>query len=908
MLSAGGVLAAACALREDGGSGPGLVGYAVPRNGGRIDEDAIREHLRSLLPAYMVPPIVEPLDALPLLASGKLDRSALPAPRAREPGDGGSGPRPRSPAEARIVRVWRDLFRPRPVSVEDDFFRDLGGHSLLAARMVSELRRDPGFAAVSVADVYDCPTVRTLAARLEGRVPSPGTPAGDRPADTLPGEGRRHFAAGLLQVPGLYAVAALQGFQAAGPFLAYFLLVGNGSSRAAAAAWAAGIALAATPLAMAAAVSAKWILLGRVEAGAHPLWGWFYVRWWLSQTLVAAAHPALLARTPLLPLFYRLLGARIGRDVHMSTDRVGAFDLLSIGDGTTVDEEVSLFGSAVRDGRLHVGPIRIGSGCRIGTRSSLCEGSVVEDGARLEDLSLLPRGGRVPAGETWAGSPARPVAAPVGSLPPRPERGPIRRAAIAAAYALLVALLPLVLLAAYVPGLALLVTVDPLSDPLRYLAVAPVVGGSFILLFAVEVVLLKWLLVGRVRPGTYPEHGWFCLRYWVVEQLLGMSIDHAGQVRATLYLPPWFRALGARLGRFVELSTATAAPPDLLRIDEGGTVADEASVGSPRVEGGWMILEATRIGRRAFVGNSASIRSGAAMGEGSLVGVLSISPADPREAARPGAAWLGSPPIALPRREHGAPFPDARTYRPPRPLVLARGAFELLRITLPSAGFLLVAASTVVSSLLLWERAGPVAALLLLPAAYAAGCALVLAGVLAAKWILMGRYRPFTRPLWSPFVWRLELSNALYEFLAAPLALEPMRGTPFLPWYLRLMGVRAGRRVFANTTGFIEFDLVAVGDRAALNDDCVLQSHLFEDRVLKASRLRIGADCSVGGDSVVLYDAEMEDRSTLDALSLLMKGERLPAGTSWAGVPAARPDRPGEPDRAAPGGSRGASR
>jgi hypothetical protein len=125
---------------------------------------------------------------------------------------------------------------------------------------------------------------------------------------------------------------------------------------------------------------------------------------------------------------------------------------------------------------------------------------------------------------------------------------------------------------------------------------------------------------------------------------------------------------------------------------------------------------------------------------------------------------------------------------------------------------------------------------------------------------------------------------------------EPSQGTPLLPWYFRLLGARIGRRVYSHTTGLLEWDLVEVGDRAALNDDCVLQTHLFEDRVLKASRLRIGADCTVGAVSVVLYDSKMEDGSRLDALSLLMKGETLPAGTAWAGIPASWRD-PGSASR-----------
>jgi len=162
----------------------------------------------------------------------------------------------------------------------------------------------------------------------------------------------------------------------------------------------------------------------------------------------------------------------------------------------------------------------------------------------------------------------------------------------------------------------------------------------------------------------------------------------------------------------------------------------------------------------------------------------------------------------------------------------------------------------------------------------------VLGVVALAKWALMGRYRPFERPLWSPFIWRLELANALYEFLATPLALVALRGTPFLPWYLRLLGARIGRRVYLRTTGFLEFDLTAIGDGCALNEDCVLQTHLFEDRVLKASHVTIGAGCSVGAASVVLYDSEMEEGARLDALSLLLKGEVLPARSFWAGLPA----------------------
>jgi carbonic anhydrase/acetyltransferase-like protein (isoleucine patch superfamily) len=60
---------------------------------------------------------------------------------------------------------------------------------------------------------------------------------------------------------------------------------------------------------------------------------------------------------------------------------------------------------------------------------------------------------------------------------------------------------------------------------------------------------------------------------------------------------------------------------------------------------------------------------------------------------------------------------------------------------------------------------------------------------------------------------------------------------------------------------------------------------------MKMSTAHIGARCSVGGGSLVLYDTLMEEASSLGSLSLLMKGEVLPAGTSWEGIPAQRAKR-----------------
>src|SRR5262249_30107106 len=84
---------------------------------------------------------------------------------------------------------------------------------------------------------------------------------------------------------------------------------------------------------------------------------------------------------------------------------------------------------------------------------------------------------------------------------------------------------------------------------------------------------------------------------------------------------------------------------------------------------------------------------------------------------------------------------------------------------------------------------------------------------------------------------------------------------------------------------------VSVGDGAAVAGQAALQTHLFEDRVMKMAAVTVGADCVVGSRAVVLYDAVLEAGSELEALSLAMKGETLPAGTRWRGIPS-RPAQP----------------
>ena len=151
---------------------------------------------------------------------------------------------------------------------------------------------------------------------------------------------------------------------------------------------------------------------------------------------------------------------------------------------------------------------------------------------------------------------------------------------------------------------------------------------------------------------------------------------------------------------------------------------------------------------------------------------------------------------------------------------------------------------------------------------------------------VIGRYRPRVEPLWSPFVRRTEFVTGLYEAAAVPAGVGLLVGTPFLPPVLRWFGVRVGKRTWIGTTYITEFDLVEIGDDATVGLEASLQTHLFEDRVMKMSVVTIKPGATIGTRSIVLYDSVVGDDVCLGSLSLLMKGEHLTAGSRWRGIPA----------------------
>jgi amino acid adenylation domain-containing protein len=138
-----GVRQAVVMLREDRPGDARLIAYAVLHPHSTATPAQLQEHLRQLLPSYMLPSIIVLLQSLPLTSSGKVDRLALPAPSTTAAPASLSLVAPRTRAEAAIAEIWQELLDLDQVGAHDNFF-DLGGHSLLAMQAISLVKKRLG--------------------------------------------------------------------------------------------------------------------------------------------------------------------------------------------------------------------------------------------------------------------------------------------------------------------------------------------------------------------------------------------------------------------------------------------------------------------------------------------------------------------------------------------------------------------------------------------------------------------------------------------------------------------------------------------------------------------------------------------------------------------------------------------
>ncbi len=894
-----GVREAACSVQGEGASRL-LAAHVVPDDEALPPTFAALERaVRAALPEYMVPARFALRSSLPRTVGGKIDRKALPSiaddrHRAERPV---ANALPVNEREQGLCAAFAAVLGllPANIGTGDDFFA-LGGDSLRAAMLVSRLRRHGDGAQYTVRNVYEARTVAVLA-RLPAMVPTGNAPP------------RRAVRQGLQSVPAHPLLATgvqtiwLLAFLGASASLAYGVAFGLLPRLLAGfplvvllmlLPWLGAIGvLVYTLAALWFTVLTKELLIGRYEPTRVPVWSWFHVRHWLVVHTVRLVPWSLLQGTEAQNAALRALGARIGKRVHIhrGTDLLaGGWDLLDIGDDATIGREAGLGMCDLDAGDLVVGAVRIGAGATLETRSGTGPAVDIGAGAVLRALSFLPEGTCMPAGEAWDGVPAQRVARTESASP----LDVVSRQVSPWLYTVLlltarVCWAPIVALPVVVGAWLLTSMFGIESTALRaWLFVeGPWSKAAWVLLTVVLAVIglplslvvralaLRW--TPAVPVGTHSRWSLVHLRLELRSEIL----EAAGVwLSGTLFWPWWLQLAGMRIGKDCEVSTILDVVPEHVQLGAASFLADGIYLGVPRRHQGRVTVARTELGERTFLGNHVVIDTGQQLPGDLLLGVNTVAKAPHMTR---GSSWFGHPAFQLPRRE--VVQMDRRLTHAPGLLRYTNRLFwESLRMLLPALPVVLglwwfdvVAGAAdeewhVLLRMLSLATLGVVTTL--------AGCVLVL------KWALLGRVRPGQHGLWSCWASRWDFHYVVWHQYGRAL-LSQLEGTLWLPWYLRAMGMRIGRRVVLGD-GFaqvVDPDMLTLEDGATVH--AMFQAHSFEDRVLKIDRVRLGAGCTVGRGAVVLYGADIGAGAHVAPHSVVMKHELLLPHRDYAGVPTA---------------------
>ncbi|HNP13370.1 MAG TPA: amino acid adenylation domain-containing protein [Mycobacterium sp.] len=864
-----GVSGGAAAVRRTASGTPLLVGYIASADP-NFDLAAARAELSQSLPAALVPRLVL-VDELPIRTSGKVDRDALPWP---PPGASAEDEAPDLGGTLGwLAGLWRDVLGAVVDGPEADFFA-LGGGSLSAAQLVAALRNR--YPQVTVAQLYDHPRLGSLAGFLDEMDP----PVTVVPRDVTPTPASTQVAQVLLSIP----LATLTGLQ----WLTWLAVANNVAAHFHPLPWlaplnwwlvAVAFVVFITPVGrMGIAVLGARMLLSNLEPGTYRRGGPEHLRVWLAERLADASGAENLAGAPWLVYYARALGNRVGKgvDLHSAPPVTG---MLRLGHRSSIEPEVDLTGHWIDGDDFHVGPISVGNDATVGARTTLFPGAVVGKNADVAPGSGVR--GKVKNGQYWKGSPAVKSGK---ARHPWPEHRPPRAAQWLVIYgvtSVLLGALPLVSL-----GVGLAVLIWPARDTATLgsaIAVAapwiPVATLAAMAFYALLTVVKVRVLAIGLREGYHPVRSRIGWQLWATERLMDAARNYLFPIYASLLTPWWLRLLGAKVGRNTEISTALLTPKFTV-IEDGAFLADDTMVASYELGGGWIHAAKATVGKRAFLGNSGITQPGRRVPDDGLVAVLSAAP----HKAKAGSSWLGSPPIRL--RRHADEADASLTYQPSARLRLMRSAVETCRLIPVMVTFAIgVAVLAVLQALALRFGYGW--------AALACGVVLLAAGAVAggsavaAKWLVVGRIRAVEYPLWSSFVWRNEVSDTFVETVAAPWFARAASGTPVMNLWLRALGAKIGRGVWCETYWLPEADLVTLERGSTVNRGCVVQTHLFHDRIMRMDTVVLEDGATLGPHCVALPAARIGGSATVGPASLVMRGDEVPPSTRWQGNPIA---------------------
>ncbi|KAI0800717.1 acetyl-CoA synthetase-like protein [Fomes fomentarius] len=916
-----------------------------------LTSDAITDALLGSLPGYAVPSPISIVSQLPKRPDHTFDWAVIEAEVARR---NAASLSPRAIVVRNIVAELLDK-DPSSLNGDSDFFL-LGGNSLLLGRLAHLVRKETGVT-VRVHSVFTHPTIAGIASLIEAEEQSAAdntavnSPIYSPPSSShslsstldLPslelggsvkdnGRSQTHLLPLIVQaIPFMFFYPLKVAFTWAG--IVYILslftrfISGNYWERIGSLLTAViGARLCCRIVLPLFAIAFKWIVIGRYKPGTYRFWSNYHLRWWITNQVLRTMGRGIFSLNPSLEIqYYRLLGARIGRDVHIDPKaKLAEYDLLTLNDGCRIDNALVRGFCVERDGCFRLEPIVVGRGATINTYTQLAPGAVIPNGATYGPHASSHDH---PSPDGYAQYSFTTVPQPHWALKVF-FAGPV---------------ILLVKFAAYVPWFAALFILlsqpapkgdlDALervivwfSSPNRvaWHSLARIVRVIFppVLQLIFGIILKRIMGFNRERL-TADASQWDLVRGYINRNLLSQeAMKRAQDIIGSHYevTSIVWRCMGAKVGKRVYWpgSGVYCPDPELFEVGDDVVFGSRSEVyttdgiGSAKVvvKAGAMIadrvvlLPGTTVGKRTVMGSGALSRRAATYEDGSV--------------------WMGS--------EHGeavcfktgskeegdtstlTPFGRAFYKREapffvfPYPLLVLINLF----VAILSAGYWSIGAvvgTQILNQLRLhlpylhlfqpgsrqiFVLFGLIATWFIIVLNLQAVIALL--WVIGTKWAIIGRRAEGSYD-WDKSSycqrWQLHLvlSKPMYRGYGIGGILGTLSGSAYMVWYQRALGATIGKdcAIFAGgRVGLMtEPDLVELGDNVAL-DDCSVVAHINSRGNFSLNKLSIGSCSAMRSGSRLLSGASMEEGSMLLEHTLLTSGETAESDCVYAGWPARR--------------------
>ncbi|KAF5361190.1 hypothetical protein D9758_009022 [Tetrapyrgos nigripes] len=673
----------------------------------------------------------------------------------------------------------------------------------------------------------------------------------------------------------------------------------------------------------------KWVIIGRYVPGRYPMWSTYYLRWWMvNQALIAGGKGIFRLHPSLERLYYRLLGARIGKNVVIDPKtRLGELDLITIEDGCRLDSALVRGFCVEPNGYFRLGNIVIGRDAVVNTYTQISPGATLPSG-----IVYGPHASSL-------------------EQPSPPEYAQYNRSFIRQPHWLLKVFVAypiflIVTVIAYIPWFLCLwgmfettelvqPGVPPMvsiifwfSAPKRvfFHVLSRMTRNTLVPVLQVVLGVIVKRLFGLNKECTASEASQLALlRRFINGTLLSQpKMKKAFSIVGNHYevVSIVYRLMGARIGKRIYWpgSGLYCLDPELLDIGDDAVFGSRSELfttdgyGTGRITIGKgamiadrvVLLPNTRVGSRTVMGSGALGRRGANY--------------------EPGSTWIGnSGGEAICLSKGGAdkessnddtitPFGrafykrQASYFVTPYPLILLTNIFmacftaaywsatpiaaaQLMNLVHRNLDFVYrernelfgIVFGSILACYLVFSNLQSVLAIL---------------WVIVTKWIVIGRRKP-GKYEWdnSNYCQRWQLHLTLSQLARhghGGSVMAPLTGTAWMVLYVRLLGAKIGKNCAIYPSGkpglMTEPDLVELGDDVNI-DDCSVVAHINSRGKFALNPLKIGNGCAMRTGSRLLSGASMEDGSMLCEHTLLTSGEIAEAGGIYVGWPGSRMSR-----------------